>query len=138
MCGNDRCIEGGMMPKQATVTLDGDEYVITELRSRPNADWRALLEGPFGELVGAIQRLPQMELNSPEDLATVVQGVQSLLLGSIDQVRELVVAYAPDLGEVVEEAYDSEILDAFAEVLGLAFPFGGLIQKVRGLGQESR
>jgi hypothetical protein len=50
--------------------------------------------------------------------------VSGLLLNSIDNVKVLLASYAPDLP--LDDAYDSEIMDAFAEVLSLAFPFGSL------------
>jgi hypothetical protein len=57
--------------------------------------------------------------------------VSGLLLNSIDNVKVLLASYAPDLP--LDDAYDSEIMDAFGEVLTLAFPFGSLIKRVRGL-----
>jgi hypothetical protein len=72
-----------------------------------------------------------------QSLANVVRSVSGLLLTSIDTVKDLLASYAPSLP--LEDAYDSEIMDAFTEVLGLAYPFGSLLKKVRGLsGQPTR
>ena len=47
-------------------------------------------------------------------------------------VTGLLADYAPDLP--LEDAYDSEILEAFTEVLGLAYPFGSILGKLRAIG----
>ena len=119
------------MPKQITVTLDGQEYTITEKRSRENAEWRRELGGPFAQLVDLLEQGPDVELTDMQSLANVVRSVSGLLLTSIDTVKELLASYAPELP--LDDAYDSEIMAAFTEVLGLAFPFGALATKIRGL-----
>ncbi|NIS82591.1 MAG: hypothetical protein GTO14_20865, partial [Anaerolineales bacterium] len=120
------------MPKSVTVTLNETEYTITELRSRQNAEWRKKLEGPFSELVSLLQDAPETELTDMQALANLVRSVSGLLLHSIDTVKALLAEYAPHLP--LDDAYDSEILDAFTEVLSLAYPFGRLIAKARQLG----
>ena len=119
------------MPKQITITLDGKEYTITEKRSRENAEWRKELGGPFAQLVDLLEMGPDVELTDMASLANLVRSVSGLLLTSIDTVKELLASYAPQLP--LDEAYDSEIMDAFTEVLSLAYPFGSLLKKIRGL-----
>lgn len=122
------------MPKTVTVTLDGKEYTITEKRSRENAAWRKLLEEPFQELAGLLESAPGADLTDGQSLATLVRSVSGLLLGSIETVKELLGEYDPALP--LADAYDSEILEAFTEVLGLAYPFGSLLSKLRALGSQ--
>ena len=124
------------MPKSVTVTLDGETYTITELRSRANAEWRKKLEEPFSELVDLLQNAPETELTDMQALANVVRSVSGLLLHSIDTVKALLAEYAPHLP--LDDAYDSEILDAFTEVLSLAYPFGELLTKVRQIGSQRK
>jgi hypothetical protein len=119
------------LPKQVKVILDGQEYTITEKRSRENAKWRQELGGPFAQLVDLLELGPDVELTDMQSLAGLVRSVSGLLLTSIDNVKTLLASYAPELP--LDDAYDSEIMNAFAEVLTLAFPFGSLINKVRGL-----
>ena len=110
------------MPKTVTVTLDGKEYTITEKRSRDNAAWRAKLEVPFQDLATLLESAPGTDLTDGQSLAALVRSVSGMLLGSIEIVTGLLADYAPDLP--LEDAYDSEILEAFGAVLGLAYPFG--------------
>ena len=63
-------------------------------------------------------------------MADLVRSTSGMLLRSIDTVRELVVAYAPDL----PLDYDSEIIDVFGAILGLAYPFGSLLPRLKALG----
>ena len=119
------------MPKQITVILDDREYTITEKRSKANAEWRKELGGPFAQLVDLLEMGPNVELTDMASLANLVRSVSDLLLNSVDMITDLVRSYAPDLP--LDDAYDSEIMDAFTEVLSLAYPFGSLLTKIRGL-----
>jgi len=125
------------MPRKVTIELDGQKHEITELRSRENAAWRRKLEEPFSELAEKLEGAPDVELTDVAGMAGLVRSVGGTLLQSIDLVKGLVVAYAPDLGEAVEDAYDSEILEAFGHILELAYPFGGLIRRLKELGSQS-
>ena len=125
------------MPKTVEITLNEATHTIRELRSRENAAWRRRLEEPFKELAGALEGAPGTDLTDLQSIAQLVRAVGGMLLQSIDTVKMLLIAYAPGLQANIDEAYDSEILDAFTEVLGLAYPFGGLIRKLRDLGSES-
>lgn len=120
--------------RSVRVTLDGQEYAINELRSRANAEWRKRLEEPFGELAGALESAPAADLTDGQALGGLVRSVSGMLLRSVETVKGLLVGYAPELEPVMGEAYDSEILDAFVEVLQLAYPFGGILERVRGIG----
>ena len=123
------------MPKSITVTLDGQPYTITEKRSRANAAWRAKLEVPFQDLAGLLESAPGADLTDGQSLATLVRSVSGMLLGSIEIVTGLLADYAPELP--LEDAYDSEILEAFTEVLGLAYPFGSILGKLRAIGSQA-
>jgi hypothetical protein len=119
------------MPKSVTVTLDGKPYTITEKPSRENAAWRKRLDGPFQELAGLLESAPGTDLTDGQSLAALVRSVSGMLLGSIETVRELTVAY---VGEDIPLDYDSDALDVFSAVLGLAYPFGSLLPRLRALG----
>lgn len=121
------------------VTLDGQEVEVRELRSRQNAAWRQrLLEGPLAELTAALEAAPNVDLTDGQALAGLVRSVSGVVLGSVDTMAEMVAAYDEKLAEVVPKAYDSEIVEAFTAVLGLAYPFGVLLQKLKVAGLQLR
>ena len=124
------------MPKTVTVTLDGKPYTITEKRSRDNAAWRVKLEGPFQDLAGLLESAPGTDLTDGQSLAGLVRSVSGMLLGSIETVTGLLAEYDPALP--LEDAYDSEKLEAFSAVLGLAYPFGSLLPRLRALGSLAK
>jgi hypothetical protein len=117
-----------------TVRLNGQEHVITELRSRANAAWRKKLEVPFQDLAKTLEQAPSVELTDSQALAHLVRTVGMTLLDSMETVQNLLVEYAPDLRADVDEAYDSEIVEAFTAVLGLAYPFGSVLSRLQGFG----
>ncbi len=119
--------------KTVTITLDETEYQVEELRSRANAAWRAQLETHFEELAQALDGMGALELANGAALGGLVRTVSGKLLRSVTLVGDLVVAYAPQLEEAREEAYDSELLDAFTQILSLAYPFGVILERARQL-----
>jgi hypothetical protein len=125
------------MPRTVTVTIAGRDYEVQELRSRANEAWRKRLQEPFGALVRRLEGAGETDITSPRELVGLVQDTAGVLLQSPETLRELLFAYAPALEQdrerILEEAYDSELLDALVQVLKLAFPFGGIVDKVSGL-----
>jgi len=120
--------------RSVTVKLNGQEHLITELRSRANAAWRKRLEVPFQDLAKTLEQAPNVELTDGQALAHLVRTVGWTLLGSMDTVRELLVEYALELKPAVDDAYDSEVMEAFTAVLGLAYPFGSVLNRMQALG----
>ncbi len=125
------------MPRTVKVTLAGREYTIEELRSRANGEWRTKLQEPFGQLVDKLQSAGDTELSRPGDIANLVRSVAGTLVQSPDTLKGLLFDYSPTLAKdrerIEAEAYDSEILDAFTEILKLAYPFGGWVTKLASL-----
>jgi hypothetical protein len=125
------------MPRSVTVKIAERDYEVQELRSRANEAWRKRLQEPFGALVKRLEGAGDTDITSPRELAALVQDTAGALLESPDTLREMLFAYAPalegDRERILEEAYDSELLDAFVQVLKLAFPFGGIVDKLAGL-----
>jgi len=112
------------------VTLGGTTHTVQELRSRENAAWRQELESHFEDLAQLLDDAPGLDLTDGQALAGLVRSVSGKLLRSVDVIRELVLAYAPDLEGALDEAYDSEMLDAFTKILGLAYPFGSVLESL--------
>ena len=133
------------MPRTVIVTIAEKKYTVEEMRSRANEAWRKRLQEPFGALVAQLEGAADTDVSSPRAIATLVQDTAGALLRSPDTLRELLLEYSPALAaereRILEEAYDSELLDAFVQVLKLAFPFGGMVDKLAGLarlGQTAR
>lgn len=122
--------------RTVTVKIAKKEFTINEKRSRENAEWRKSLEVPFEGLAALLKGAPGTSLTDGESLSNLVKSVSGLLLGSIDKVIEFLIDYAPELEAVREEAYDSELLDAFTAVLGLAYPFGRVLDRITGIGSK--
>ena len=124
------------MPRTANVTLAGKEYVIGELSSRLNAEWRANLAGPFADLAALLTGWQDIEINIG-GVGALIQRIQTLFLGSADLLVGLLFDYSVELAadreRIQDASYDSEIMQAFLEVLTLAYPFGSLMQKLAPL-----
>jgi hypothetical protein len=115
--------------RTVVVTLDGTDYEIQELRSKANRAWREHLEAHFAELSDALVSAPDTDITDGVALAEMVRSVSGKLLHSVDIVADLVRIYDENLP--IDDAYDSEILEAFTAILGLAYPFGAVIDRVR-------
>lgn len=126
------------MPRSAVVMLAGQAYTVVALPIGKAKAWRERLAGPFGDLVGVLEGAGEIELTNGRDIAGLVRTLSGTLIGSMDQLLDLLFAYAPALAadreRIEAEAYDDEALRAFAEVLKLAYPFGELRALISGSG----
>lgn len=124
------------MPKQITVTLGGQSYVIEALPIAASKAWRAKLAGPFGQLAATLAHAGEIDLTDGGALSNLIQVVSDTLLGSIDLLQDLLFAYSPvlaaDRARIEATAYDDEAMHALVEVLKLAYPFGGVLTLVSG------
>jgi len=118
--------------RSAIVVLDGVEYTVEEKRARENREWRGKLEGHFSEVAAVLES----DVDTGAGLASIVRVLSGKVLGAVDLVVELVGDYAPEMP--LDEAYESEIIEAFWAVLGLAYPFGfeTLTKRILGLVQR--
>lgn len=125
------------MARTATVTLGGREYEVRALPFRANQRWRGRLGETFEGLIEAIEQGPGTELSDLGSIGRMMRQVRDLAMGSVGQMLDLVCEYAPGIASERErieaEAYDEEIVDAFLEVVKLAFPFGRVVATFRGL-----
>lgn len=115
------------------VTLNGQTVQIEELRRRDNQAWREKLEGEFKELAGALEGAGDIEITSGNALGGLVRAVAGKVMGSVDIIAGLLEAYAPQIKPLMAEAYDSEVLEAFTAVLGLAYPFGQMLDRLKAM-----
>lgn len=119
-----------------TVTLGGQNYVIQELPARKNSGWRKDLERRLSPLLDIIRQAGAgVELRNSEDIMKVVESVSQLLITAPDLLIEILFSYSPELRAnqevIMDAAYDSELIPAFATVLGMAYPFGSLVSLIR-------
>lgn len=121
------------------IIIAGQEYEVVELPMRRNAEWRHQLQDalmPMADLMQQSQTV-SMDANSAGDVVGIIRKAGLMLIESPDTITDLVFSYAPELEKdrdrVLENAYDSEVMDAFTAVLRLAFPFGRLLSTVRAL-----
>lgn len=120
------------------VTIAQKTYTIEELPRKRSADWRKKLQEELSGLVELLEAAPgALENKNPRGLLLPTTVAAQQLLGSIDAAFELLLAYAPhlqrDRERLEEEAFDSEIIDAFMAVLGLAYPFGAAAGRLLSL-----
>ena len=125
-----------------TITLGGLDYTIDELPARKNSAWRQGFEaqlGPLLDLVG--QAGAGAAINSSDDLMRIAHQVGRVLVKAPDTITDLIFDYAPNLDaqreQILDAAYDSELIGAFQAVLGLAYPFGGLARQMASLASGS-
>lgn len=124
--------------KTAKITIDGHELVIKELRHRKNSVWRKKLTGPLQKVTTMLAKGADTELDMTNipGLIETLKSIGLTVLNSTDIICELLIEYAPEHQHVFEEAYDSELLEAFVEVLKLAYPFGQALTYLRQIGSN--
>lgn len=137
------------MPKTVTVTMGGREYIITEKVMGVSAKWREHLRASgvmliFQSLDDAIVQVAQVIEQGIENIesgqvitmAHIVPAIVNGLTNSIDDVTELVYDYSPEMKEdadwLGENAYNTEMIAVFLEVLKLNFPITGVLDLFRG------
>ena len=115
--------------KTATVTINGKDHELKELLAARNGEWRRKFEVELGGIIRLVRALPNVEINTTQDLVAVVMDALPMLFDAMDKAGELAVAYDPAFAD----AYESEVADAYPALLGLAFPFGNLARQAPGL-----
>lgn len=119
------------------VTLAGREYEMEELPLRKNAAWRQMLNAElqqWAELMGQTQTI---ELTNLADVLPVLRRGSDMVLQSPERIADLVFAYSAEIAQdrerILENAFESELVDAFSACVRLAFPFGRLTRLVTQL-----
>ncbi|MEZ4684200.1 MAG: hypothetical protein R2932_59315 [Caldilineaceae bacterium] len=125
-----------------TITLGGVEYKVAELPARKNSQWRQYFEEKLGPLLALVEQAGGgMAISTSDDLLQIAHQIGRVLVRAPDMVTDLIFAYAPalmsDQERILDEAYDSELIKAFQQILGLAYPFGGLARQLGSLASGS-
>lgn len=136
------------MPKTAKVHLGGREYVLSEKVMGVTQKWREHLRQSsvmliFQTLDEAVASVLSVVDGGIENLTTaqvipiarILPIIVNGLANSIDDVLELLFDYSPELKAdrewLAENAFDSEAIAAFIEVLKLNFPIMALLSLLR-------
>lgn len=124
------------MAKSVKVLLGGKEFEVMELPSRANVAWRKKLQMAVTELVDKGMHLSGSDLGGENANATL-SAVVDLIAEAPEIATGLMRQYAPGVDacwvELEEQLYESELIDAFEQILKLAFPFGKLVGLFRTL-----
>lgn len=129
--------------RSESITLAGQEYSVAELPMRANAAWRKQLEATLDEGLALLDASRALELKKENwgDAVTIMRSAGLLLLRAPDSIADLVFAYAPtvaaDRERVLNEGYESELMDALLACLRLAYPFGKALRLVGQLATMS-
>jgi hypothetical protein len=128
--------------RSTSVTIAERQYTITELRARANTAWRKELDGVFGGIAGSIQAAMNTDTSNVQPMVQHIKSAISGVAGSVDEIKRLLYCYSPELSAdqdwIEDNAYESDLLAVFVEVLKLAYPFGGAIQGIAGLMQAGQ
>lgn len=137
--------------KKVIVVFAERKYEIGQLPIRANREWRARFDEPVNKLLAAFQDVGKVANNEYADGKEMVKQigamllsrageVAGLLLESMDLVLDGLFAYSPalqaDRDWIETHATDDEAVNAFIEVLKLAFPFGGFMELLGQLGRK--
>jgi hypothetical protein len=138
------------MPKTSKVTVGGREYIVSEKYAGIAEKWRKHLRESsvyrtFLSIDGAIEQityiidegLDNLKANRVTALAQTVPLVVMALVDSMDEINSLIFDYIPEMEAdhdwIMENAYNSELVDVFVEVLKINFPILGALELIRGL-----
>ncbi len=135
-------------PQPVTVNIAGQDYEIEPLTIRGNRAWREKFSQPLQQLLGATRQMvdvfqsQQFELRDLPGLGVFVAVLGQVLLGAPDLVLDMLFAYSPalqaDRERIEASAYDDEAMQAFLRILRLAYPFDGLVNLVKQIGQANQ
>ena len=109
------------------------EYELKELPARKATIWRERITNQYGTFFQEILQVMNTNYETTKGRAVIGQLIGSIIFklgGSIEDIREMVFTYVPDLFQdqeyALDNGLDSEFITAFVEVIKLAYPFGGL------------
>lgn len=123
--------------KSIKVTLAGKPYTIKELPRKRNAAWRERFQSEFVEVATALSDAAGTDITSATNIAEMVRMLMGRINDAVERLLPLLAEYAPELAADIEKAqediFESEVIDAFLEVLALAYPFGRAVQTLRSI-----
>jgi hypothetical protein len=109
--------------RTAKIILNEQEIQITELKIRQNAKWVQALKDEAREPVELILTAFEVDLQDENQRAPFLAQVWDLVGDAQDTIADLAVLFAPEHKDLIEDAYASEVMAAFIEMVKLAVPF---------------
>ena len=128
------------MPRRVDIRLGEKPYTVSQLRTRQSSGWRKEVVSKLGGIVQPLLTVldwKDVDTRDAEMVQALVGAISPVLLDTMDVVTECLLAYAPELREAVEQAYDDEMLHAFFEVLKLSVPFEEIGRLLSGSGSKT-
>lgn len=121
---------------ETTVKMGEREYTLQKKPIKQNRAWRVLASQPLDEVLSALGESGDIEINTVSDVANLLSIGRNVIIGSMDIIADLLFAYCPEMAAdkdwIESECYDDDVIDAFSEVLKIAFPFAALRGLVTG------
>lgn len=121
--------------RKVKVEIGGKTYEVAEMGHKDNEGWRQEVLTLFGPVLSVLEG-ESFELSGP-GVQGIISSATALVFRSVGLCLDLMGKYSPhikaDRERIEAEGFDSEITDAFLEVMGLAFPFFRLASSIQGL-----
>ena len=113
----ERTEEQKVTSSPITVILGGESYEIKPLVIRESRRWRT-------QVVEALSVIPGYARATTDDTELFTNALNAMLVQMPDKVLDLFFDYAPDLDRdhIESVANDSEVAEAFEQVVSIAFP----------------
>lgn len=124
--------------RTVTITLGGVDYTIRQLPMRAEAEWRKRLQAQLEPLLSMMSGYQELSFDGPADFVAFLRTLTPMLMNAPDIMLEMLYAYAPELARQADAietgSYSEEVMEAFLEVLPLAYPFGAALERLSALG----
>lgn len=130
------------MPREFEIELGGKTFTIRQLPTGQADIWRQAVEQPLTEIVEQVATASEIDLSELGQSMAFIKAISTRLVNSPSTIRALLLVYSPELQAeadfILENAYDDEIFEAFAEVLARVYPFGTLLSRISEAGLMTR
>ena len=139
------------MSDTITVKFAERSYQIVKLPIRANREWRQQFDAPLTlvmDVLNSGSTIVNQNFDNTTELGKSIIGLLAsygptlikTLTSSVDLIVESLFAYSPALTKdrewIETHATDEQAIQAFIEVLTIAYPFGQLIAFIKKVGQE--
>lgn len=125
--------------KTIQVKLGEREYTIRQAGFRRSRPWKERLLEEVKPVFEQIAQIEKRKFNTIEEMLELLPVAQSILVDSMENMGDLLLAYSPELEadkEYIEEyATDAQVFQAFQEVLQLMDFFGAIPLMNEKIGQ---
>lgn len=114
--------------EKVTVRLGERDFEVAAAGFARARVWKQRLINEVQPIFATLADAPGIQFETPADLLKLLPLAETLIVGGVGTIFELLIDYAPTLaaerGYIEEHASDKQIVAAFQEVVGLADPFG--------------